>query len=100
MMSQIILPVPQSGSPFAPFNVLGFFHSGNLCLQVNLIESMVLNESGELTITMHTGHSHLLGEDAAKIFLADANEFVKGLLQQMQRPQVLGVPPGAQLPRH
>jgi len=99
-MSQIILPGPQSGSPFAPFNLLGFLHSGNWCLQISSIDSMIQDESGKLTVNMRSGQTHSLDPEAAKIFLADVNEFVKGILQQMQRPQVLGVPPGAQLPRH
>ena len=96
-MNQIIMPTPEPNSPLAPFGVLGFFNSGNLSLQLNLIESMVLSAEGELTVTMHSGHSQLLAPDAAKIFMADANEFVKKLLQQMHQPKVVGVPPGTQL---
>jgi len=99
-MNRIILPTPEPSSPLAPFGVLGFFQSGNLSLQLNLIESIVLSAENEITVTMHSGHCHLLSADAGKIFLADANEFVKRLLQQMQQPQIVGVPPGTQIRTH
>jgi len=99
-MNRIIIPTPEPSSPLAPFGVLGFFHSGNLSLQLNLIESIVLSADGELTVTMHSGHCHLLAADAAKIFLADANEFVKRLLERVNQPQIVSVAPGSQLRTH
>lgn len=99
-MNKIITIAPQPGSPLAPLDVFGHVHSGERSLKIALIESVELHESGDVRVTMASGTKHEFTDGAGQKFLADINAVVAAILQQMQQPQILGVPPGTQLRPH
>lgn len=100
-MNRIIQPPSiEPGNPLLPFDVFGHIHSGSLSLKIALIESVELLEDGDIRVTMGSGTEFYFRGDDAKKFLADVSHVVTTILQQMQQPQILAVPPGTQLRTH
>lgn len=99
-MNKIIMPPTKDTHPLIDLDVFGHLHFGAYSVKISAIEFVEYHPSGDVCLTMASGgHIELIGDDA-KEFLAACNVIASEILRQMQQPQIVGVPPGAQLRPH